>query len=281
MLTRAQSGTAKKCAACLKTSARTEFPRITPTTACEHEVEICTSCVRRWFKASVNGKYQPQVRCPTRTCGMVLVGNAELMLGSNKEDYNRYRYIHTRISRSSNPEWKYCLNPACESQGQRHPPPPSKGEDAPPPSDKMCCHTCHSYSCTKCDRPWHEGLTCEEFQEKRADHGREDEMSDLLKWKMKADGRLQACPNCDCLVEICPTTKELSCIRCLHNFSLGKSDVPEMGMPAVTEPVAPEPVVPGPVVVPERKERQSQKDRKVTFSIPEERLEAAPVAQNV
>jgi protein-arginine kinase activator protein McsA len=259
MPTRAQSAAPATCSICAKTAgSRLDFPHQTPTSACEHPVQTCNDCLRQWFHTCLDTHYQPRVPCPN--CDMVLIGHAELSRASTKEDHARYRYIHGRISRGSNPQWKFCLNPACGSLGQRHP--PSKGDDSQPVSEVCICKACETQSCARCNKPWHDSITCEDFQQSRAAHAREDELSEELKRKLAGEGTIKACPNCECGIEITSPTGKFTCARCLHAIveSDGKNTVPDVGKR----------------VVQSLDGGEDRRVRKVTFLLPGKSMDKAP-----
>jgi hypothetical protein len=98
-------------------------------------------------------------------------------------------------------------------------------------------------------------LTCEEFQEGLELHRREDELSEVLKSKLKATGKAKECMNCGCLIEICSSSAKVSCARCLHAFV--------------------DPCAQGDAPVEDAKRleyltgEKAQRDRKVAFLLPE------------
>jgi len=96
------------------------------------------------------------------------------------------------------PNFRWCSNPNCTS-GQVH----SNGDSSP----KMICTECSFVTCFTHQRPWHEGRTCEEF----------DEQGDPTQKKQEAASEKTVeqssapCPSCSA-----PVTKISGCpnVRC-------------------------------------------------------------------
>ena len=62
----------------------------------------------------------------------------------------RYENFSTRDAVGTIANFRYCLNPSCES-GQEHLP----GADS-----MFVCNECGHRACVNCNRTWHAGLTC-------------------------------------------------------------------------------------------------------------------------
>ncbi|KAI5361939.1 Putative IBR domain-containing protein [Septoria linicola] len=129
------------------------------------------------------------------------------------EDHVRFMKKTHRISHDMNPNWRQCLNTDCDF-GQFHvSPKPEWGME----TDVFhCTWNCQSKACVKCDRPWHEGQSCEEFNESIASQ-REQEMADReYIERLKKDGEIKGCPNCACAVEREMPVNVVRCSRCFY-----------------------------------------------------------------
>jgi len=65
------------------------------------------------------------------------------------------------------------------------------------PNPLLCeCHSCGAKACVVCDRPWHEGETCEDYQARIKDRVDEEDQSLSVIQKVA-----KACPSCKKLIE--------------------------------------------------------------------------------
>lgn len=74
---------------------------------------------------------------------------------------NRYEKFMLQTFLSKDPNFRWCLSPLCET-GQLY--------QQPPRNSKTSCEECNFEMCFKHQMPWHEGLTCDEYDNQR-DHG--------------------------------------------------------------------------------------------------------------
>lgn len=114
--------------------------------------------------------------------------------------------LERRHIADNTPGWRWCLAPGCRA-GQLHevkaptnikPVKKSRGkkkddlEAEPTLNTVLCvCRECGAKACVTCERPWHEGETCEEFQLRTK--GRIDEEDKTLAVIRKTT---KSCPSC-------------------------------------------------------------------------------------
>lgn len=102
-----------------------------------------------------------------------------------------YDELERRHKADSTPGWRWCMSPGCRS-GQVHEPPKKKGRGKKAVKDDICvCKDCGAKACVPCDRPWHEGENCDEYQKRLVGH--EDEEKETLKTIVK---KTKKCPSC-------------------------------------------------------------------------------------
>jgi hypothetical protein len=65
----------------------------------------------------------------------------------------RYLRLSVRAGLAEDPNFHWCIGPECES-GQIH---DGSGGDI------FSCAACGYKSCSRCERPWHHGETCEQY----------------------------------------------------------------------------------------------------------------------
>jgi ariadne-1 len=142
----------------------------------------------------------------------------------------RFTALTRHHKASVTPNWRWCLSPRCTS-GQIHiskpsPPPPTKksrfgkkwfgyeDEKSAPPIEDICkCNTCGAEACVPCDRPWHTGENCEEYQKRVKGRVEEEEAS------LKLIGKgTKKCPGCGKAIQKNGGCRSMICSQCRVNF---------------------------------------------------------------
>lgn len=99
-------------------------------------------------------------------------------------------------------------------QPVKAPPSSSPPQNTLPTSSDICtCNTCGSRACVPCDRPWHEGETCAQYQARIKDRLEEEDAS--LKAVQK---RTKPCPRCARPIEKNGGCSYMRCSQCQVNF---------------------------------------------------------------
>ena len=76
-------------------------------------------------------------------------------------------------------------------------------------ADICTCNECGAKACVTCDRPWHQGETCEEYQARTKDHMDEEDMT------IKAIPRLsKKCPGCQRNIQKNGGCTSMHCFAC-------------------------------------------------------------------
>ncbi|XVF87014.1 hypothetical protein PTKIN_Ptkin18bG0086400 [Pterospermum kingtungense] len=76
------------------------------------------------------------------------------------------------------------------------------------------CPECHRLFCAQCHVPWHDGISCEEFQKLNED---ERGTEDLMVRKLAIENKWRRCPSCHMMVERTEGCLHMTC-RCKFEF---------------------------------------------------------------
>ncbi|KAM0438525.1 hypothetical protein ACHAPT_001274 [Fusarium lateritium] len=152
---------------------------------CNHEIDFCTGCLEQHLKTQLEqyGRNRcDQLACPSDGCARRLDYD-EIRLYAEPETFELYdRYLHLNaISKLENFRW--CLRQGCPN-GQLY----DDGEEMDP---HIHCQECAFEMCYKHMIPWHEGLSCEQFESAR-DHG-DPQYQQTQEW---IANNTKPCPNC-------------------------------------------------------------------------------------
>jgi hypothetical protein len=142
--------------------------------ACDHSradivfTYICKSCVGRHLDIQVNQSGSGRVTCPL--C-LAELSHSDIKKWASPATFARYDQLRLRDTVSSDPKFIWCSNPACTA-GQVH----ASGAEAP----IVICQSCGTRTCFRHQRAWHDGLTCDEFDDpNKADERKKREQAEL------------------------------------------------------------------------------------------------------
>ena len=194
------------------------FPDYNPSPDCDHLINTCKTCLKKWVAANVessnfvtsgeNGEIWG-IKCPHPQCDAVM-RNVNVEEAATKKVYAQFEELERKHIGNTTPGWRWCLAPGCRA-GQVHEtkaevvveePKPKKRSTtkkgvekirAPTPAepDICVCHECGAKACVPCDRPFHEGETCEQYKARTKGHM--DEEDAALK---RIQQTTKSCPNC-------------------------------------------------------------------------------------
>ncbi|KAI1324733.1 hypothetical protein F5Y16DRAFT_380233 [Xylariaceae sp. FL0255] len=139
-----------ECIICVESIPRRDFPngRISPT--CQHEAQCCRSCLARHLDLQLQSNGSKSFTCPE--CREA-IPYASIQEYASPETFMKYDQLMARNGLSEEPNFCWCTA-GCGS-GQLH----LDGEESP----LMICNNCQSMTCFTHQSPWHDGLTCREF----------------------------------------------------------------------------------------------------------------------
>lgn len=147
------------------------------TKSCEHEPNTCKDCIGQWIASSIDTTAWDRLRCPECT---QLLRFEDVHAFARRDSFDRYDSLATKAAVTSIPNFKWCLNPRCQS-----------GQIVRTGCDKVKCHNCKASSCANHDLPWHKGETCEEYdmrnrRQRRGERASEKKVKEITK----------PCPQC-------------------------------------------------------------------------------------
>ncbi|KAF4334415.1 e3 ubiquitin ligase ari7 [Fusarium beomiforme] len=174
---------------------------------CNHEIDFCSGCLEQHLKTQLEqyGRNRcDQLACPSDGCGRRLDYD-EIRLYAEPETFELYdRYLHLNaISKLDNFRW--CLRQGCPN-GQLY----EGGEEMEP---HIQCQECAFEMCFKHMIPWHEGLTCEQFESAR-DHG-DPQYRQTQEW---IANNTKPCPNCKENIQKGEACFHMTCSSCHFEF---------------------------------------------------------------
>ncbi|KAF7913269.1 hypothetical protein BELL_0986g00010 [Botrytis elliptica] len=192
------------CRVCMENLTPEKFPQTRITSTCAHHPAVCNQCLTKHINDQVQTKASNQISCPE--CPEK-ISEAEIKKYASPEILERKGRRLLNISLQHLPNFTFCLSPTCES-GQIHTP------DHP----MMTCSTCGFKTCFIHKLPWHEDLTCAEFDLSNQSRVQQEAASEAwiaeytkLCPNPKCGMRIQKKSGCDhltcecdyCLVEFC------------------------------------------------------------------------------
>jgi IBR domain, a half RING-finger domain len=151
------------CAVCADTLRGSQFPERPVTGSCTHASSTCLDCIQRHIESQLENRMWNQLCCPE--CPSLL-GYADVEKYASKATFQRYDSLTMRDGISSDPNFRWCTASECNS-GQVH----SEGAESP----LMICNSCRMMSCFTHQAPWHEGMTCIEFDNPQSAQGASEE----------------------------------------------------------------------------------------------------------
>lgn len=168
-----------ECPICLEDYPRSRFPRrLTITELCDHPDKACLNCLDSSIAAIVERGALHLLACPI--CPQRL-SRRDVKEYANQAVYERYKYLKEQSEIPGH--YISCTNPICGGS-QPH---ESEGP-------MMICNHCEFATCAKHRRPWHEGLTCEEFDLDDAQIERLEEEEATA--KLLSHESMSICPKC-------------------------------------------------------------------------------------
>ncbi|KAH8834497.1 hypothetical protein DL96DRAFT_1580767 [Flagelloscypha sp. PMI_526] len=179
-----------------------DFPRFPPTSRCQHKPLACRDCLAQHLEAQLFSQAVVlEVNCLNHPCSEKL-GYDEIKQWATPECFNRYNSVAIRQRLAEDPNFVWCLNVKCD-HGQTHP--------LAHTSPIVQCSWCFKKSCFTHQLPWHEGLTCAQFDAVRTDAADQEEAKRLI------DSTTQTCTKCKQKIERSAGCDYMTC-RCGHGF---------------------------------------------------------------
>lgn len=149
------------CTICLDSLPLHDFPTLPITSTCLHEFHraddesfICKSCVNGSIDAQLSTSKPDEIKCPS--CNQQM-SHQDIQKWAEPEIFEKYDHMITLQAIQQDGSFIRCWRPECEG-GQFH----DGDADIPVATCQACgAMTCYRHS----GLPWHEGLTCDEFED--------------------------------------------------------------------------------------------------------------------
>lgn len=198
----------RSCIICTDAKRIGKFPQDKITARCGHEPQVCSKDVQTWITSELESKGWENIRCPE--CREPLE-RSDIRKLASKKTFARYETLVSRAILSANPNFRWCLNPECDS-GQIH----ENGKDGP----VFRCAECKTKICMFHERAWHKGETCEQFDHRVAVEKRRVEEAASI---AVIDKITKKCPGkpgqpCGWNIEKVAGCDHMTCSRCEGEF---------------------------------------------------------------
>ena len=140
------------CIICAENLPVNRFTAQRTTEECNHDPRCCLECIQNFIHAMLESRVWSDIRCPE--CRSNFTYNDFQRL-ARPDDFARYDAFSSTAALSSVPEFRWCLA-GCGS-GQIH--------DDEATNNIMECANCHARQCYTHNVPWHNGMTCDEYDQ--------------------------------------------------------------------------------------------------------------------
>ncbi len=170
--------------------------------SCEHS--ICKICLRNLIASALNNVAELPLKCPlfNSGCPTIIIPNEygiRQLISEN--DYNKFERLSILKMHVPDERLKYCPNSQCQMPYElidnNLPSEPPKQIDF---KYFLSCFDCNTHICTYCNDIWHEGMSCDEFQNRT--NSENEETSKYIKNYCKK------CPNCKVNVQKIQTIEQ-------------------------------------------------------------------------
>jgi hypothetical protein len=162
-----------QCDVCMEDLPSEQFPYQDVTERCNHDNNICQTCLSQSIAAQLDDKGWDQITCPTSSCAAKLSSN-NVEMWAEPSTVTRYHRFMLSFALSADPNFRYCLRDGCQF-GQVH----ESGTLEP----YMRCGECYFEMCFVHRRAWHQSQSCAEYDEilrSNAQHQREESQSEVV-----------------------------------------------------------------------------------------------------
>ncbi|XP_018478584.2 E3 ubiquitin-protein ligase RSL1 [Raphanus sativus] len=182
------------------------------TLKCTHK--FCSHCMKTYVEGKVQSSEVP-IRCPELQCKHYL-SSAECKTFLPVSSFRSFQEAIMCGANSGNiycpyPNCSFLLDPReCLSPGRASASSCSQSES----SSCVKCPLCERFVCVDCGVPWHDSMSCEEFQILHVDERYPD---DVTLHRLARYKRWRRCQQCRVMIELAQDCNHMTC-RCGHEF---------------------------------------------------------------
>ncbi|KAK9726089.1 hypothetical protein RND81_05G189600 [Saponaria officinalis] len=180
------------------------------TLRCSHK--FCSHCLKTYAEGKLEAKQVP-VRCPQLRCNY-FISNSECKLFL---PFISYEILEKSIAESNSlkSEKMYCPHQNCSALFDPRECLSVQASSSDESSDSCVeCPVCQRSICVNCGVPWHNSLSCGEYQDLPLD---ERDASDLTLHRLALDRRWRRCLQCHNMIELTQGCYHMTC-WCGHEF---------------------------------------------------------------
>ncbi|CAF1492476.1 unnamed protein product, partial [Rotaria magnacalcarata] len=188
------------CAVCMELMSSENFQTCYNSNCTHTDRTICDNCMYKYVHNNWNIGYD--IYCPE--CSIPLSHMTIKLILFNYADTSLYeRYTKFELDRvlEQNPEFVWCAH-GCGS-GQLN--------EGATMNNTIQCVNCHKLTCFTHKCPWHDGMTCDEYDMPRTN----GEVHASQRW---INVHTKECPKCHSHIEKNEGCDHMTCFKCKHEF---------------------------------------------------------------
>ncbi|CAF1026637.1 unnamed protein product [Adineta steineri] len=190
----------QSCAVCMETKLLEEFETYYTNNCVHPNRRICNNCLYEYIRNTWN--IGSNINCPECSIPLSHITIHEILL--NHDDnalYERYEQFDLNRSLEQHPEFIWCAH-GCGS-GQLN--------EGATMNKIVQCVNCHKLTCFTHRCPWHDGMTCEEYEMPRTN----GQMHASERW---INVNTKECPTCHSHIEKNEGCDHMTCWKCKYEF---------------------------------------------------------------
>ncbi|KAF8107626.1 hypothetical protein N665_0119s0087 [Sinapis alba] len=188
------------------------------TLKCTHK--FCSHCMKTYVQGKVQSSEVP-IRCPQVQCNHYLSA-AECKTFLPVASFRSFEEANMRSTNSGKiycpyPNCSFLLDPReCLSPGRASASASASSSSCSQSENSCCvkCPLCERFVCVDCGVPWHDSMSCEEFQILPVDERYPD---DITLHRLARYKRWRRCQQCRVMIELAQGCNHMTC-RCGHEF---------------------------------------------------------------
>ncbi|KAF2743316.1 hypothetical protein M011DRAFT_379285, partial [Sporormia fimetaria CBS 119925] len=143
----------RDCSVCGTAAPLAQFPALP---GCNHQSETCVACFSAWVGAQSDAVAWDKITCPGTGCEVILQYENVRQYAA-PEIFARFDALSLAAALSNEPNFRRCQRPGCQS-GQIH--------EGANDGNIFRCVLCGFRMCILHDMEFHEGETCEAYDER-------------------------------------------------------------------------------------------------------------------
>lgn len=203
--------TSKQCVICVETYTNVEdsfpFPPTLRQCSAHHDMDVCVICLCTNIKSQIESRGSAaceDLKCPNLGCDHVYTYK-QVRLLADPETFALYdrHCLNANLAKQAN--FRRCLRGRC-TNGQIY----DELDSGSPYGNRISCNECGFVMCFKHHCPWHQDLTCDEYELQKKDNDQETE-----RWLAE---KTKPCPNCSIPIEKGNGCFHMTCRGCRFEF---------------------------------------------------------------